>query len=72
MRRVDVAMEMYAQTYIEGFTIYIYDRKCVSEYQSVFKVGVDKTVPCCARMNPKYGSLYKTVYSNVKRKNPVI
>ena len=36
---------------------YIYDRKCVSEYQSVFKVGVDKTVPCCARMNPKYGSL---------------
>ena len=24
---------------------------------SVFKVGVDKTVPCCARMNPKYGSL---------------
>ena len=28
---------------------YMYDRKC--------KVGVDKTVPCCARMNPKYGSL---------------
>ena len=36
---------------------YMYDRKCVSEYQSVFKVGVDKTVPCCARMNPQYGSL---------------
>ena len=36
---------------------YIYARKCVSEYQSVFKVGVDKTVPYCARMNPKYGSL---------------
>ena len=27
------------------------------EYQSVFKVGVNKTVPCCARMNSKYGSL---------------